>query len=76
MIAELSRITGTISQLKTHYIDTWENHWLPKLSIAIKDNLSKTNQKRLTSVIDLEKDLEKDDVCGTVQMFVVQFRNS
>ena len=67
MIAELSRITGTISQLKTHYNDTRENHWLPKLSIAIEDNLSKTNQKRLTSVIDLEKDLEKDDVCGTIQ---------
>lgn len=64
MITELCRIIGTTDQLKTQYMDTWEHHWLPKLSAAIKDNLTRTNQKRLTSVIDLEKDL--DVACGTV----------
>jgi len=62
MIAELCRITGNDDQLKTQFIDTWEHHWLPKLSVAIKDNISKTNLKRLNSIIDIEKEL--DDTCG------------
>lgn len=66
MITELCHITGTNTDLKTQYIDTWEHHWLPKLSVAIKENITKTNQKRLISVINLEKDL--DDACGTVQI--------
>ena len=65
MITELCYITGTSSQLKSQYLDTWEHYWLPKLSVAIRDNLSKTNQKRLTSIVDLENDL--DDTCGTDQ---------
>ena len=62
MIAELCHITGNDDQLKTQFIGTWEHHWLPKLSVAIKDNISKTNLKRLNSIIDIEKEL--DDTCG------------
>jgi len=36
MIAELCHITGNDDQLKTQFIDTWEHHWFPKLSVAIR----------------------------------------
>lgn len=65
MTAELCRVTGSGDQLKTQFIDTWEHQWLPKLSVAIKDNISQTNLKRLNSLIDVEKNL--DDTCGIVQ---------
>ena len=63
MITELSQLTNTGIHLKTQFMDTWQHQWLPKLTLAIKDNLSQTNQKRLSSTIDIENDL--DNACGT-----------